>query len=60
MTNTTANPELAIEVGGTGPGQSDKLVAVGACTLQPSAFGSTLSVSLIGGYTRPSATRSQL
>ena len=51
MTNTAANPELAIEAGGTGPGQSDKLIAGGACTLQPSAFGPTLSVSLIGGYT---------
>ena len=51
MTNTVANPELAIEAGGTGAGQSDKLIAGGACNLLPNAFSPTLSVSLIGGYT---------
>jgi hypothetical protein len=51
MTNVTFPPILDIEVGGTGVGQSDKLIALGACNLLPSAFGPTLSVSLIGGYT---------
>lgn len=47
----SGNPHVAIEIGGTGPGQYDQIVASGPVVVGPAFELGTLALSTLAGYT---------